>query len=67
MATTKEFSVTYSRTINLGNFESVRIELGEVVALEKSDNVEEVKKETFARVKSEVSAQVKIIKEKIKR
>ena len=67
MAITKEVSVIYSRTINLGNFESVRIELGEVVTLEKADSAEEVRKEAFTRVKSEVSAQVKTIKEKIKR
>lgn len=64
MAKTKEISVLYSRTVNLGNFESLRIELGEVVALDAKDKAETVRAESYAAVKKEVSAIVRGIKEK---
>ena len=64
MAKVKEISVLYSRTVNLGNFESLRIELGEVVALDAKDKAASVRAETFAAVKIEVGAIVRGIKEK---
>ena len=64
MAKTKEISVLYSRTVNLGNYESLRIELGEVVALDAKDKAETVRAEAFAAVKKEVGAIVRAVKEK---
>ena len=64
MAKTKEISVLYSRTVNLGNFESLRIELGEVVTLDAKDKAETVRAESYAAVKKEVGAIVRGIKEK---
>ena len=64
MAKVKEISVTYARTVNLGNFESLRIEMGEVVALEKGDDEMVFRAESFKTLKSEVSAIVKAVKEK---
>ena len=64
MAKVKEISVLYSRTVNLGNYESLRIELGEVVALDAKDKAEKVRAEAFAAVKKEVGAIVRAVKEK---
>ena len=64
MAKTKEISVLYSRTVNLGNFESLKIELGEVVTLDAKDKAETVRAEAFAAVKKEVGAIVRAVKEK---
>ena len=64
MGKVKEISVNYSRTVNLGNFESVKIDAGEVVTLGTKDDAETVRAEVFARVKKEVSAHVRAIKEK---
>lgn len=64
MAKVKEISVLYSRTVNLGNFESLRIELGEVVTLDAKDKAESVRAEVFAAVKKEVGAIVRAVKEK---
>ena len=64
MAKVKEISVNYSRTVNLGNFESVKIDAGEVVTLDAKDNVETVRAEAFTDVKDFVSAHVRAIKEK---
>lgn len=64
MAKVKEISVNYSRTVNLGNFESVKIDAGEVVTLDAKDNAETVRAKAFAGVKDFVSAHVRAIKEK---
>ena len=64
MGKVKEISVNYSRTVNLGNFESVKIDIGEVVTVGPKDDAETVCAEAFARVKKEVSAHVRAIKEK---
>ena len=64
MAKVKEISVLYSRTVNLGNFESLKIELGEVVALGAKDKAETARAEAFATVKKEVGAIVRAVKEK---
>ena len=64
MAKVKEISVLYSRTVNLGNFESLRIELGEVVTLDAKDKAETVRAESYAAVKKEVCAIVRAVKEK---
>ena len=64
MAKVKEISVNYSRTVNIGNFESLRIEIGEIVTLDAKDDAETVRAEAFARVKREVSVHVRAIKEK---
>lgn len=64
MAKVKEISVLYSRTVNLGNFESLRIELGEVVALDAKDKADTVRAGAFAAVKKEVGAIVRAVKEK---
>ena len=64
MAKVKEISVLYSRTVNLGNFESLRIELGEVVALDAKDKADTVRAEAFAAVKKEVGSIVRAVKEK---
>ena len=64
MAKVKEISVLYSRTVNLGNFESLKIELGEVVTLGAKDKADAVRAEAFAAVKKEVGAIVRAAKEK---
>ena len=64
MAKVKEISVLYSRTVNLGNFESLKIELGEVVALGAKDKAETARAGAFAAVKKEVGAIVRAVKEK---
>ena len=60
----KEISISYSRTVNVGNFESVKIDFGEVVTLGAKDDTEKVRAERFAAVKKEVGAVVRAIKEK---
>lgn len=64
MAKVKEISVTYARTVNLGNFESMRIEMGEVVALGDLDVATIEREAAFKYLKNEVSAIVKAVKEK---
>ncbi len=58
MAKTKEVSVTLGRTVNLGDFNSGRIEMSEVLTLEGSDNPRKVRAEALSRLKKEVGAVV---------
>ena len=64
MAKVKEIHVSYSRTIKTGDFEAMRIEFGEVVALDAKDKADTVRAEAFAAVKKEVGAIVRAVKEK---
>ena len=66
MAKTKEISVTYSRTVNIGNYESIRIELGSTLTLDGKDDPAKVRDEAFKQIRGEVSSIAKSIKEKVK-
>lgn len=66
MAKVKEVSVNYARAINLGNYESMRIEQGEIITLDAKDEASKVRAEHFAKVKADVTALVKDVKEKQK-
>jgi hypothetical protein len=44
MADIKEMTIGFSRTINLGNFESARIEASVTVSLDPEDNSDDVLK-----------------------
>ena len=46
------------------NFENMRIDFGEVVALDKGDDAEAVRAETYARVKKEVAGIIRTTREK---
>lgn len=54
---TKQTSVTVSRTFNLGNFESLRIEAGIVTELEEGDTPESVRAVQLAEVRESLLAQ----------
>jgi hypothetical protein len=63
---TKETTVHYARTVNLGNYESLRIEFGETVALDTKEKAETVRAELFKKIKGEVSEIVREVKGKTK-
>lgn len=50
----KEIRASFSFTKNLGNFESLKVEVGVSGELEPGDNVEEAFQEAFEMVKEEV-------------
>lgn len=60
----KEITVNYSRTINIGNYESLKIEMGETVTLDAKDIPAVVRNTRFLQLKKEVSTIVKEIKSK---
>lgn len=60
---TKEITVNYSRTLNLGNYESLKIELGETVTLDAKEKANEVRTRVLIDLRKEVSAFIKPIRE----
>ena len=65
MGKVKEISVNYSRTINLGNFESAKVDIGETVTVGPKEDPIQVRDVTYASVKAAVAAHVRAIKEKV--
>ena len=51
MAKTKELRFTVSITVNLGNYESARLEVGESIDLEEGDDPKEEMAQMVKRVK----------------
>lgn len=58
MARTKEIRYIHSQTINTGNFENVKVEIGEVVELEKGDDVKKEYQRLVSRVTKLAEAEV---------
>jgi hypothetical protein len=63
---TKETTVHYARTLNLGNYESLRVEFGETVTLDAKEKIETVRAELFKKIKGEVSEIIRGVKGKTK-
>jgi hypothetical protein len=53
----KEISVTVSRTFNLGNFESLRLEGGAVADIEDGDTPEQVRTKLIEEVRANLRDQ----------
>ena len=64
MGKVKEISVNYSRTVNLGNFESAKVDIGEVVTVGAKEDPIKVREVAFSEIKAAVAAHVRAIKEK---
>ena len=47
----KEFTIGCSKTINLGNFQSLRIEASVTVSVDDPDNLRDIKEEAQAELK----------------
>ena len=62
--TIKEIDTTVCLTINLGNYESAKIQSGMKVSICEDENYKEVFKSMWIKCKEEVKEQAKIIKEK---
>lgn len=65
MSRVKEVHYTVSVTVNLGNYESAKVELAEYIELESGDNVDTEKKELIKRVTARAETEARRIKEKI--
>lgn len=51
---TKEVSVGFTYTKNLGNFESLKVDGGVVVSVEENENPEEVYEQAWKSVKNQI-------------
>lgn len=51
---TKEISVSYTFTKNLGNFENVKVDAGIVISVEAGDDPEEVYAKAWASAKKQI-------------
>lgn len=58
VARTKEIHFGISGTVNLGNFESIRVEYSETMELERGEDVATVRKNLRSRVKRVVEDEV---------
>lgn len=61
MAKVKSITASYGKTINLGNYNNMRLEAEIEVELEEGDNAEEVFKGAFGRVYKEVELRAKAL------
>jgi hypothetical protein len=64
---TKEITVQYGRTVNLGNYETLRVDFSETVALDAKENATSVRAALFNQIKSEISEIVKATKDKVRK
>ncbi len=55
----KELSITVSRTFNLGNFESLRVEAGMAASIDEGDDPEETRAKILAEIRHSLSATYK--------
>jgi len=56
MAKTKEIEVRFSRTFNLGNYQSARIELAKTITVGPEDDDNQIINETYAYLCKKVHA-----------
>lgn len=52
----KELQITVSRTVNLGNFESLRVEAGFTVSLEPGEDLDDVREKMLPVIKRTLQA-----------
>lgn len=62
----EKINVTYGRTINLGNYESCRIEAGAEILLDAKESAKDMYAAAFLEVKEVVTERVKEMREKVK-
>jgi len=55
----KEMSITVSRTVNLGNFESLRVEAGMAASVDNGDDLEDTRSKIIAEIRRSLSAAYK--------
>lgn len=57
----KEFTITYSRTVNLGDYNSAKVEYSEIVVVPKFEtaNIKQIRDAAYKRVKSYVDSKIK--------
>jgi len=55
---TKQITVSYSRTVNLGDFHGIKVALGQVADIEDGDNVEECYHALFEMLKEETKKEI---------
>lgn len=65
MSRTKEIHYSMSITINLGNYENAKVEVGEVVELEKGDDLEKETKSLVSRVTKLAESRAEKIRERL--
>lgn len=61
---TKSISVLVSRTINLGNFESLRLEAGSIIELEEGDDAAEASARALVEVRGSLREQLAALRPK---
>lgn len=65
MSRTKEIHYATSITVNLGNYENAKVEIGEVVELEKGDDVEKETKALISRVTKTAEKRAEVIRARL--
>ena len=55
---TKTISYSLKTTINMGDYESVQIQYGEELGIDKNDEIAEIKKKLIRRVTNTVEEQI---------
>lgn len=50
----RQLTVSVGRTVNLGNYESIRKELGVVIELDEDDDIEEIQEVETKKLQDEV-------------
>lgn len=58
MAKVKEITIGVHYTHALPNYENLKLNVSETIVIEDSDDVEKVKKETFAKLKQDIKDQI---------
>lgn len=52
----KDLQITVSRTFNLGNFESLRVEAGMGATIDETDNLDEVRLKVLVEVRKSLTS-----------
>lgn len=65
MAKTKELTFNVTLTVNLGHYESAKVEVGEVVELEEDDDAKKEMARLVKRVKGVVEHEAEILRKEL--